>query len=175
MILLCCLSKVHPDILISHEFPKSLVCTLPTEDCWNNKCSSCKDGKFCNFDLETASLLNWFQWEKRTNINTNKEHLQKVEQTGSFREDFEKLKKQIRSFILHQYIKQRQSTAYLEHKKESEEGESNVLVLKIDFAENFSTFYQDEIQCAHWNKTNHHVYSCSLTERRVFIGCCNFQ
>ena len=111
----------------------------------------------------------------KKNKYQHKEHLQKVEQTGSFREDFEKLKKQIQSFILHQYIKQRQSTAYLEHKKESEEGESNVLVLKIDFAENFSTFYQDEIQCAHWNKTNHHVYSCSLAERRVFIGCCNFQ
>ena len=82
--LLEALSKVHPDIpTYYHEFPKSFVCALPTEDCWNNKCSSCKDGKIFNFDLQTASLLNWFQWEKKTNINTNKEHLQKVEQTGS--------------------------------------------------------------------------------------------
>ena len=62
------LSKVHPDIpTYSHEFPKSLVYALPTEDCWSNKCSSCKDGKFFNFDLETASSLNWFQCEKRRN------------------------------------------------------------------------------------------------------------
>ena len=59
IMLLETLSKVHPDFPnYSHEFPKSLVCTLPTEDCWNNKCSSCKDKKIFNFDLETASLLN---------------------------------------------------------------------------------------------------------------------
>ena len=59
LLLLETLSKVHPDFPnYSHEFPKSLVCTLPTEDCWNNKCSSCKDKKIFNFDLETASLLN---------------------------------------------------------------------------------------------------------------------
>ena len=73
----------------------------------------------------------------------------KKEETGSFRESFEKLKEQIPSFILHHYIKQKQSTAYLEHKKESEEGELNVSVLQIDCAENFSTFYQDEIQSAY--------------------------
>ena len=60
----CCQKCVLISIPIySHEFPKSLVCTLPTEDCWNNKHSSCKDEKK-NFDFETVSLLNWFQWGK---------------------------------------------------------------------------------------------------------------
>ena len=53
-------------------------------------------------------------------------------------------------------------TAYSELKKESEEGESNVSVLQIDFAENFSTFYQDEIQSAHWNKTQITVFTAAL-------------
>ena len=103
---------------------------------------------------------------KRTNINTNKEHLRKVEQTGSFREAFEKLKKQTPSFILHHYNKEKQSTAYLEHKEESEEGESNVSVLQIDSAENFSTFYQNESQSAHWNKTQITMFTAALCQNR---------
>ena len=103
---------------------------------------------------------------KRTNINTNKEHLRKVEQTGSFREAFEKLKKQTPSFILHHYNKEKQSTAYLEHKEESEEGESNVSVLQIDSAENFSTFHQNESQSAHWNKTQITMFTAALCQNR---------
>ena len=46
IMLLETLPKVHPNIpTYSHEFPKGLVCVLPTEDCWNNKCSSSKDSK----------------------------------------------------------------------------------------------------------------------------------
>ena len=66
------------------------------------------------------------------------------------------------SFILHHYIKQKQSTTYLEHRKESEEGESDVLVLQIDFVKNFNTFHQDEIQYAHWNKTQITMFTAAL-------------
>ena len=46
IMLLETLPKVHPNIpTYSHEFPKGLVCVLPTEVCWNNKCSSSKDSK----------------------------------------------------------------------------------------------------------------------------------
>ena len=34
--------------------------------------------------------------------------------------------------------------------------------MQIDFAENFSTFYQDEIQSAHWNKTQITVFTAAL-------------
>ena len=36
--------------------------------------------------------------------------------------------------------------------KEQVETSDSTAVLQIDFAENYSTFWQDEVQSAHWQK-----------------------
>ena len=45
--------------------------------------------------------------------------------------------------------------------KEQVETSDNTAVLQIDFAENYSTFWQDEVQSAHWRKTNN-VFTSAL-------------
>ena len=59
---------------------------------------------------------------------------------------------QMQSFVLHHYIKQKLSSSYIEHKPQfkSSKGTS---ALQVDFAENYCTFYQNEIQSALWHKT----------------------
>ena len=110
------LSKVHTDIpTYSHQFVKSLVCDPPTEQCWNNMCDECKDGKLFNFTFDGEVSIKWFQWEKQLSIN-NKKQLQKIEESGAFDGAVSKLKSQIPSFILHHSIKHKQSSAYKDHK-----------------------------------------------------------
>ena len=55
------------------------------------------------------------------------------------------------SFLLHYFIKQQQVNAHEDHKMKVQ-NDSELGVLLIDFAENFSTLWQDEVQSAHWNR-----------------------
>ena len=65
---------------------------------------------------------------------------------------------QLPSFITHYYIKQKQSEAYQQNLKEAK-GTDSVGVLQVDFSENFSTFWQDKVQGAHWNKKQITIFS----------------
>ena len=49
---------------------------------------------------------------------------------------------------LHYFIKQQQVNAYEDHKMKVQ-NDSELAVLQIDFVENFSTLWQDEVQSAH--------------------------
>ena len=48
--------------------------------------------------------------------------------------------------------------------KLTEQGETNgsTAVLQIDFAENYSTFWKDEVQSAHWHKNQITVFTAAL-------------
>ena len=39
-------------------------------------------------------------------------------------------------------------------------------VLQIDFAENYSTFYQDEVQSTHWVKTQITIFTAVLWQKK---------
>ena len=62
------------------------------------------------------------------------------------------------SFILHYFIKQKQANAYEDHKSQVQIN-SEIAVLQINFVENFSTLWQDEVQSAHWNKKQITVFT----------------
>ena len=49
---------------------------------------------------------------------------------------------------MHYFIKQKQSKSYYDHKAQLH-SDPDAAVLQMDFAENFSTFCQDEVQSAH--------------------------
>ena len=53
---------------------------------------------------------------------------------------------------MHHFVKEKQSAAF---KIDCDFSDTNfdTAVLQIDFAENYSTFYEDEVQSAHWVKT----------------------
>ena len=76
-------------------------------------CDKCKDGKVFCYTSDVS--IHWFQWEKQI-WTDNKDQLQKVEKSGTFEQALQKLKMQIPSIVLHNYIKQKQSASYIEHK-----------------------------------------------------------
>ena len=68
------------------------------------------------------------------------------------------------SFISHYYIKQKQIEAYLWNLTAAKEVDS-FGVLQVDFSENFSNFWQDEVQSAYWKqKANYNFFFMFLAQ-----------
>ena len=64
----------------------------------------------------------------------------------------------IPTFLPHHYIKHCQSKFYNEQ-KEQVTRDSSIAMLQIDFAEDYTTIWQDEIQPAHWQKKQVTVFT----------------
>ena len=151
-VLLCeAMHKIQSDFpLYSHDLPPSLVCNENSDDCWNNKCDQCKGGKrfMEKFPLiDTSVEVTWYQWEKKL-IASGKEQLQKVQKSGKAGVLYNDLTLMVPSFLQLFFIKQKQSDSYMKLKEQVKTNDSTA-VLQIDFAENYSTFWQDEVQSAH--------------------------
>ena len=81
---------------------------------------------------------------------SGKEQLQKVQKSDKTDVLYDDLTLMVPSF-LHHFFKQKQSNSYMKLKEQVETSDSTA-VLQTDFAENYSTFWQDEVQSAHWQK-----------------------
>ena len=165
--------------LYHQEFPSSTVCAESSDDCWYNKCEECMDGAVfkvkypflmevvtdADADIDQAltdsetddkeqsqrKLIRWYQWEKITSLD-GKERLEKIVKIGEPIELYTALCEMLPVFNTHHFIKGKQSKHYLATKAGLCDNPSTSMI-QIDFAENYSTFWQDEIQSAHWNKT----------------------
>ena len=162
--------------IYNQEFVASILCNNSTDECWFNKCLICKDAAVfkTKFPLpednnQSASspscpsgdseeeestnkvkTLKWWQWAKV--IINGKESLEKIPTRGTPQELYETFIDLLPNFVTHHYIKRSQSISFNTMKEELETT-TDTGMLQIDFAENYSTMWQDEIQSAHWNKT----------------------
>ena len=146
----------------AHELPQTLVCNSDNDFCWNNICGSCKDAQLYKdlYNLNNDDCdknVQWYQWEKVPGPN-GKEYLEKTLKKGSVSAMYDAACAMLPSFLLHYFIKQQQVNAYEDHKNQVQY-DSELAVLQIDFAENFSTLWQDEVQSAHWNKKQITVFT----------------
>ena len=57
----------------------------------------------------------------------------------------------VRAFLLHCFIKRKQAEQYELDKVEAQKENSIIMVLKMDYAENYTCRAQDQVQSAHWN------------------------
>ena len=73
----------------------------------------------------------------------------KSQKTGLLRDVLNNLFETAPKFTRHEFIKRQQSAFFQEKKKGGNESSA---VLQVDFAENCTAGYQDEIQAAHWNQ-----------------------
>ena len=157
----------------SEDFTSIVVCDQPGEDCWKNVCAHCKDAQrfkavhpFIERNLssndesgdssdgsdeENEATVKWWQWESLQDVD-GRETLEKVSKRGLPVELYECVVLMLPSFLLHHYIKRCQSKAYNELREKRVQCDDSLAMLQIDFAENYSTIWQDEIQSAHWKK-----------------------
>ena len=77
---------------------------------------------------------------------------EKIHKTGLPSELYNALFEMLPTFNWHHFIKGKQAAHYNEMKTHLNDN-VNIAMMQIDFSENFTTIWQDEIQSAHWSKT----------------------
>jgi hypothetical protein len=133
------------------------ICNPVTEKCYQNECDNCKDGKkmltSC-YDLvpeeDRNKEINWYTWS-----NKAEGFLTKERRRTKIRNIIDELVAKTPQFVWHIFIKDRQSSAYVNDKNEAQNDQGHTALLQMDFAENYAVKYQ--------------VNSTNLT---IFI-CCN--
>ena len=148
--------------LYSHALPESIVCSDNSDKSWNNLCETFKGAKLFNklYHLNDANLENemtWYQWKMVSGKN-RKRYLEKAMKRGKTIDAFNYACEILPSFLLHCFIKQKQSKTYEDHKYLLM-GNQNTAVLQVDFPENFSNLWQDKVQSPHWNKKQVTVFT----------------
>ena len=91
-----------------------------------------------------------WQWEKTIDDN-GREMLEKNPKRGLPTDLCDQINVTMPSFLLHHYIKRYQAKIYNQLLEEVKSG-SECAIMQMDFAENYTTMWQDEIQSAHWKK-----------------------
>ena len=162
--------------LYSENFTSTVVCTNGIlESCFTNECLLCKDGKvfkstyplqkqfhayFSSSGSDTDDLsdddgkvkhVKWWQWENVEGEDGYRDTLEKVMKRGTPEELYQCVVQKLPTFLHHHYIKRTQSQVYVELSKRVKKDDS-LAMIQMDFAGNYSTMWQDEVQSAHWTK-----------------------
>ena len=158
--LLCkCLHNDIPQFPVySGSFIDNFVCNSESEGCMLGKCDQCpkwfqqvKD----MVDIDTSSEVEWCQWErveqvtnsKKGNTNKRSKTMKNICKVGAVEDAIRSLEYQMPFFLQHVYVK-RQQSAFFEAKKANMS--QHEALVQVDFAENYTCRYQDEVQSAHW-------------------------
>lgn len=171
-LLLQCLSKNGGTEMPSKikDFVKLCVCDTENEDCMSGNCVNCADGSKFKSNVadkaeNKATAVSWYQW-----IQDDEEYLAKRQQIGTLNDVIEEVSVQLQRFIWHDFIKHQQSVAYSRHKELAKTENSNECVLQMDFAENYTISFQDEIQSAHWGQHQVSLYTVMIWHRQTVIS-----
>ncbi|KAI6647814.1 hypothetical protein LOD99_8529 [Oopsacas minuta] len=172
-----------PHVLLTSELPRNVcVCRYHEnfillwvlyidliDNCWCNKCEICKDGvlfkekypltldldsdqkTYLDGELREENFIRWFQWEKIVGLN-GKGGMEKIHKTGLPSELYNSLFEMLPTFNWHHFIKGKQAAHY-NYMKVHLSDKLNIAMMQIVFSGNFNTTWQDEIQSAHWSKT----------------------
>jgi hypothetical protein len=156
------------------------VCDLNSTDCMQNCCEICKDGTL--FRTNVCSLvpedvldqpITYLKW-----LEGDDGYLMKdVIQSASVRNALQNLEDSLPQFLWHSFVKNEQQTAYQDQKAESQEVDSQTAMLQVDFAENYTALFQDEVQSAHWRQRQISIftikiYSYNITVSRIIASDC---
>ena len=157
----------------SYSFMNDFTCHNAKEECWFNECANCKDGLLfqkaipinmligIDEDEEEESCIVWYKWvtgEKATKGGKVMVTYVKKERNTTFKELHARFILSFASFKEHFLVKRTQPKACEINKKKVNLDETNA-VIQFDFAENYSSFWQDEIQKAHYHKVQLTVFT----------------
>ena len=156
--------------LYSREgFLRKCVCNMEDLDCVSNSCKQSKDGKLLDTvfsQYKSDKNIHWAAWGKSENGFLTKDTVE-----GTVQEALNVLKNQLSKFIWHAFIKGKQATSYQIDKEESTAPESEMCLLQMDFAQNYSCLFQDEIVCSLAPKTDNSIYDYGLPSTKQAGSC----
>ena len=142
------------------SFIENIVCDQSSEECMTGKCTNCPGIQLLAppDNLENKPLQ-WCQW-----ASDEKKGVAKAAFQGSLLESFNELALQIPNFLKHTYVKRIQAHSFKEE-RESVNFDSEKVVIQIDFAENYSTVTQNEIQSAYWTNKQVTLFTVCFWEQ----------
>ena len=135
----------------SSDFVDSLVCDPNNESCMlTQDCATCGNGALFDIkypvDAELASeFVSWYRWEFADH------KVVKCVKEGTVDELVGQIKNDCNKFLNHIFVKRKQSAYFQSVKNACQEHDESHAVLQVDFSENYSAKYQNEIQSAHWS------------------------
>lgn len=152
-----------------------LVCNLQNEICMMNNCNKCsiteerllKILKISDeIDLQDYDV-SWNEW-----CQNEEKRLVKFKNEGTADEVIKKIMDRLPAYMAHTFIKDEQHEFFNTLQKSDKD---NCIQMQIDFAENFTISYQDEIQSVHWEKKlSGNFYMCHLAQEAVIFICNDF-
>ena len=124
-----------------HGFIDQVTCDPSNKECMYSNCNECKllIDDFSPMSPETP--IAYLQWQKN-------ERVEKVNIVATAIDAFTELKKQLKHFLVHTFVKRKQM-AKMDELIEACNVEN--VVLQVDFSENVSIVTQREVQSAHWS------------------------
>lgn len=130
------------------KFTNELVCDPESEQCMSLECNACR-GKIKDYMPQDTNddVVTYYQWQKA----------EKLQLAGTISEIFHTLEEKIPKFLDHVYTKRKQA-AFMEHVKSKVDGEE--ILVQVDFSENASLGYQNEIQSVHWTYKQATLFTC---------------
>lgn len=164
------LHRKFPDVvpLYSKEkFTAKCKCDPDSEICMSENCDTCSESKLFTERFRDKVIeepvFKWYQWKEVG-------FLQKTPIEGSTNEAFDELSSQLPKFFWHSYLKDKQAASYNRSKASAKEPVSNVCLLQMDFAENFTCLWQNEIQSAHWRQRQVTIYTVMVYHRQQTLS-----
>ena len=172
ILLLEALHKKYPDVVPLYSkanFTDQCVCDASDERCMANNCEICCDGqlfkeKFKN-KVQEDLIFKWYQW-----VQDGDNYLMRMEIDGSTYQAFDDLSGQLPKFFWHSFVKDKQARSYQTMKSASTEEDSETCLLQMDFSENYTCTWQDEIQSAHWRQRQVTVYTVMIYHRLQILS-----
>ena len=132
-------------------FINQVTCDDENKKCMSRDCEKCK-GFFDTFAPQNGDdSIKYQQWQKNCD-----DKVEKVEILGIVTDAFSELKKQLRYFFIHTYVKRKQAAHFSDLVSKCNETH---VVLQVDFSENASIVSQNEIQSAHWTHGQVTIYT----------------
>jgi hypothetical protein len=148
------LAHYVPDIDVTSIIAE-VVCDISSYACMTGSCSTCniesgfdrltQQWRLALCEEQLKASHRYEQW-----VNCNKEIAY-----GDFDHIVSLIKSKISHFRQHTFIKRQQSDCFKFYKVIS-----NTLVLQIDFSENYSMKFQDEVQAMHWINDQLTIFTC---------------
>jgi hypothetical protein len=173
-----CLCKYHENFIMAvdtlnkaipgfpkyeHTLPDELVCAAATQDCWFNQCPNCQDAKLLQSKLlpehgESCDVT-WNVW-----ANDADGKICKMVKEGTSDDLFSHICAILPEFLQHSYIKRNQAESYQKEREAvgDEDFDPSFAMLQVDFSENYTCMFQDEIQSAHWKQNQVSLFTAAL-------------
>ena len=153
-------TQLSPDF---HSFIDQVTCNSSEKKCMKSECVTCKDKIDQYAPSNPEVTVRYYQWQTNDKID-------KVEIIGTVGDAFLDLKRLLKDFLIHTYVKRKYMKDLISGVNKKK------VLLQVDFSENASITTQNEVQSAHWAHgsatlfTAHAWVSDGVTESMVFIS-----